>query len=75
MKSKVALIGMLLLAGCASDKKFAQIQPGMTRQQVVAILGQPNGYKLQSDGEILRYSDDNRYIKLRNGRVVEYGEE
>jgi uncharacterized lipoprotein YajG len=75
MKFKVMLIALLLLVGCASDKKFAQIQPGMTRQQVTAILGQPNGYKLQSDGEILRYSDDNRYVKLRNGRVVEFGEE
>jgi hypothetical protein len=47
----------------------------MTKQQVIAILGKPNGYKLQSDGEVLRYSDDDRYIKLRNGKVVEYGEE
>jgi hypothetical protein len=75
MKFKVMWIALLFLVGCASDKKWAQIQPGMTRQQVVAILGQPNGYKLQSDGEILRYSDDNRYVKLRNGRVVEFGEE
>ena len=75
MKSALVLIGVLLLASCSSDKKFAQIKPGMTRQQVTAILGQPDGYKLQSDGEILRYSEDNRYIKLRNGRVIEYGEE
>jgi SmpA / OmlA family len=75
MKFELVLIGLLLLASCSSDKKFAQIQPGMTKQQVTQILGQPNGYKLQSDGEILRYSDDNRYIKLRNGRVVEFGEE
>lgn len=75
MKFKLVLVGLLLFASCSSDKKFGQIQPGMTKQQVVAILGPPNGYKLQSDGEILRYSDDNRYVKLRNGRVVEYGEE
>jgi len=75
MKCKLVLIGLLLLAGCSSDKKYAQIQPGMTKQQVTAILGPPNGYKLQNDGEILRYSDDNRYVKLRNGRVVEFGEE
>jgi SmpA / OmlA family len=75
MKFKVMLIALLFLAGCGSDRKWAQIQPGMSRQQVVAILGQPNGYKLQNDGEILRYSDDNRYVKFRNGRVVEFGEE
>ena len=75
MKSELIAIGMLLLVSCASDKKFAQIQPGMTKQQVIAILGKPNGFKMENDGEILRYSDDNRYVKLHNGRVIESGEE
>ena len=75
MKCKLMLIGLLFLAGCAGDKKFTQIKPGMTKQQVMAIVGQPNGFKMEKDGEVMRYSDNNRYVRLRNGRVVECGEE
>jgi hypothetical protein len=47
----------------------------MTKAQVIAKLGTPNGFKLENGAEILRYSNDDRYVKLRNGRVTECGEE
>jgi hypothetical protein len=75
MKCKLMLIGLLFLVGCGGDKKFAKVKPGMTKPQVIAILGQPNGFKMEKDGEVMRYSDNNRYVRLRDGQVVESGEE
>ena len=75
MKGALAVISLLLVVSCTSDKKFSQIQPGMTKQQVIAKVGTPDGFKLENGAEILRYSKDDRYVKLRNGRVTECGEE
>ena len=75
MKGALVAISLLLVIKCFTDKKFSQIQPGMTKQQVIATLGTPDGFKLENGAEILRYSKDDRYVKLRNGRVTECGEE
>ena len=76
MKGALVVISLLLVVSCSSsDKKFSQIHPGMTKEQVIAKLGTPNGFKLENGAEILRYSNDDRYVKLRNGRVTECGEE
>ncbi|MEY2547172.1 MAG: hypothetical protein QOG48_2289 [Verrucomicrobiota bacterium] len=68
-------ITLVLCLGCTMDKRFAQMQPGMTKPQVVALLGKPDGYKSEgADTEVLRFTG-NHYVKLKNGRVTEYGEE
>lgn len=75
MKRTLLMIATLLVVSCSSDKKYSQIQPGMTKQQVIATLGQPDGFKVENGAEVMRYSKDDHYVKLRNGRVTECGEE
>jgi len=57
------------------DKKFATIQPGMTRSQVIGILGKPTGFKSEPGAETLTWEAGNHYVKLRDGKVVQKGEE
>jgi hypothetical protein len=65
--STIALVMLALLpAGCASQRvvdRFGEIRTGMTRDEVVAILGEPSSRWLFSqasdgmDGERLQWGD------------------
>ena len=73
MKRLLLIIVSLLCLSCQMDKKFAQLQTGMTRSQVVGILGNPDGAKMEDGKETLRYSAGSHFVRLQNGRVTEYG--
>ena len=75
---------LLLLAGCVTGEKVrGGIREGMTKDQVIATLGQPDGFKRSGDAEALQYT--NRLISgwswdrtdytviLENGHVTQYG--
>ncbi len=54
MKSVIAIALVVALAGCASGSNFSmdaagQIKPGMSKAEVVAMLGEPN-QKLMTNG-------------------------
>ena len=56
------------------DKKFAGVQTGMTKAQVIAIVGKkPDADKVEDGSETMRWDAGNHYVKLRGGRVTEYG--
>lgn len=54
MKTTIAAIATAALVGCASGSNFSmdaasQIKPGMSKAEVVAMLGEPN-QKLMTNG-------------------------
>lgn len=79
------LVGCLLLEllGCSTGERMQSVREGMSKDEVIATLGNPDGFQRSGDYEALRYA--NRLISgwswdradynviLRNGRVVEYG--
>jgi hypothetical protein len=81
------LIAFLSLSACVMGDKISEIRPGMTKAQVIAKLGTPDGYKSGPNGwEMLRYSNrlasgwsfrekGDYNVVLVNGRVTEYGQE
>jgi hypothetical protein len=78
-----ALSIVFLLSACTTGEKMSGLEPGMTRQQVVGILGRPDAVRSSGLYEQLEYthrlvtgwswdrSDFN--VILKNGRVVEFG--
>ncbi len=62
---------------------MTRLHPGMTKNEVVQVLGRPEGYKEVEGHEVFRYSnrltsgwswDRADYnVIFKNGRVVEYG--
>jgi hypothetical protein len=79
----LALSIVCLLSACTTSEKMSESRPGMTRQQVVGILGRPDAVRSNGPYEQLEYthrlvtgwsldrSDFN--VLLKNGRVVEFG--
>ena len=71
------------LVGCFTGQSIKQLELGMTRQEVVKILGKPDGVRQDGEYEALGYTnrmmggwspDRADYsVILRDGRVVEYG--
>jgi hypothetical protein len=85
MKTILLVVGLALtLSACVTGQKVrGNIREGMTKEQVISTLGNPDGLKRAGDYEALLYT--NRLISgwswdrtdysviLRNDRVVEYG--
>jgi hypothetical protein len=78
-----ALALVVTLSACVTGERMRSIREGMSKDEVIATLGNPDGFQRSGDDEALRYT--NRLISgwswdradynviLRNGRVVEYG--
>jgi hypothetical protein len=47
----------LTIASCVTGEKMSSLSPGMTKDQVVAVLGHPDGYQSEGDSEVLRYTN------------------
>jgi hypothetical protein len=79
----LTLPAVLLLAACQTVGAQSGIAPGQTNAQVIAQMGQPDGYRSSGNVEVLTYSDRlisgwswgraDYQVILRNGRVAEYG--
>jgi hypothetical protein len=86
IKSILTLAASLFLAtlftGCVSADKLNSIQIGMTKDQVIAILGKPDSMSAQADVEYLTYYltpdggqrfDQPYMIRLVDGKVESFG--
>jgi outer membrane protein assembly factor BamE (lipoprotein component of BamABCDE complex) len=87
MKLKIAsaaIIALAVLAGCGqSAQTMNDLSLGMTKQNVVGILGTPQSVQAAGNQEVLTYTLSNSWnsqfwnseyrVVLQNGRVVAYG--
>jgi len=80
-----ALFTLVLLAGCATANKISGVQLGMTKDEVVKVMGKPTSTSAQGGSEYLNFAlsetDDDAfrgwtkpyYVRLINGKVESYG--
>jgi hypothetical protein len=86
MKIKSALVLLLalgaFLAGCATSEKLNDIHIGMTKSQVLAILGTPDSTSAQANVEYMTYyltaesgygRDQPYMVRMVSGRVESFG--
>ena len=78
-------ITAVLLTACATANKISAVQLGMTKSEVVAVMGKPTSVSAQGGSEYLNYAlsetDDDAfrgwtkpyYVRLVNGKVESYG--
>ncbi|HTB81099.1 MAG TPA: SHOCT domain-containing protein [Opitutaceae bacterium] len=78
----LALFVVALLAGCASAEKLNDIRIGMTKDQVLALLGTPDSTSAQANVEYLtyylegdaNYGRDRPYmVRVVDGKVESFG--
>jgi hypothetical protein len=73
----------LLLDACATGGKMRSLEPGMTQEQVISMLGRPDGFQQSGNYEAYFYSNRlmsdwawdraDYWVVFRNGHVVQYG--
>jgi Short C-terminal domain/SmpA / OmlA family len=86
MRAKAAIVGLLfigaLLAGCATSEKLNYIHIGMTKDQVIAVLGTPDSTSAQANVEYMTYylaaesgygRDQPYMVRLVSGKVESFG--
>ena len=82
----VIIIAILLLFGCANAYKINKLNVGMTKEEVIKIMGLPNSTTALQDIEYLnynlyetgrdayQYSHDTIYVvKIKNDKVEFFG--
>jgi hypothetical protein len=70
------ILTAILLVGCQMDKRFSRLQTGMTKAQVLAIVGKkPTGDTVEGNVEKLQWETGSHYAKFKNGRLIDYGSE
>src|ERR1051325_8049476 len=85
MKKFVLLVVVsCVLCACTTGEKMSCVRPGMTRAQVVGLLGQPDGYRKAGNQEVLSWNnrlssgwswDRADYnVIITDGQVTEYGQ-
>ena len=79
----VGVVLLFALSACVTGERMQSVREGMSKEEVVSVLGNPDGFQRVGEYEALRYS--NRLIStwswiradynviLKAGRVVEYG--
>lgn len=86
MKNILAVaIAVIFVVGCATENKMTAVSIGMTKDEVVKAIGQPNSNFSQGNSETLKYElsetgdsalssrAESNYVRLINGRVVSFG--
>ncbi|MEO6824282.1 MAG: hypothetical protein ABI167_06065 [Nitrosospira sp.] len=90
MKSIIlALLATLMLSSCVIGGKMTGLQEGMTKEEVIKAVGNPDGYQRSGDYEVLLYLERRTSawsyfagfindlvdysVILQNNRVIEYG--
>lgn len=84
MRKIIVLIIIGCLAGCATGEKMSRLKEGMTKTEVIDVLGDPDGFQRSGDYEAMKYNhrlvtgwawDRADYnVILKEGKVVEYGQ-
>ena len=81
----VVVLSVLLIIGCATAHKISSVQIGMTKDEVVKVMGPPASTSAKGGTEYLNYSlsetDDQAfhgitnpyYVRLINGKVDSFG--
>ena len=83
MKRISIILTAFALASCVTGEKFSHLHPGMTKPEVISLLGNPKGYEQNGAYETLQYpgglvsgwSYDSAdfSVTLHNGLVEKYG--
>ena len=84
MKKLFVLILLLaLLIGCATGVLMSRVRPGMSKDEVTNILGNPDGFQAKGEYEAIKYSHRlvtgwawdraDYFVILKDNKVIEYG--
>lgn len=85
MKEKSLLLSvLLLLISCTTGEVVRKdVQPGMSKEKLIEVMGNPDGFRIVGDQEVLTYT--NRLISgwswdrtdyhfvIKNNKVIAYG--
>jgi len=77
----ILMVAAVVMLGCAgTSKKINKIQLGMTKPEVIAVMGEPSYTSERDDIEILNYKllsngifTDDYIIRLKQGKVDLFG--
>lgn len=76
----------LVLSGCANvGQSMSHLRPGMSKQEIQTIIGNPNGYQARGEYEVLKYlkqpnkflpwdtESSDYYVIMKDGKAIEFG--
>ena len=83
MRLLISLIVPLCLSACVTGERVSNIDPGMSKEEVLNIMGKPDGFRQVGQYEVYKYANrllsgwswdrtDYSFI-FKENKLVEYG--
>jgi hypothetical protein len=80
----VILTITLMLFGCVTGEKITRVDPEMSQEEVVRVMGKPDGFQKRGEYTIYKYTNrlisgwswdrtDYSFIFDKDGKLIEYG--
>lgn len=76
----LCILMLFLVSGCASSNMMNAVDLGMSEDEVVAVMGEPDSTSAVENSLFLRYRLwaggfflDDYFVELKNGKVTAYG--
>ena len=76
----VLVLAAFLLAGCGTASKLNSVELGMSQEEVINVVGEPNSTSAAEDLVYLRYNLwtegffwEDYFVQIKNDRVEAYG--
>lgn len=84
MYKTLILVLIFVLFGCVAGEKITRLDPGMSQDDVVRIMGKPDGFQKRGEYTIYKYTNrlisgwswdrtDYSFIFDKGGKLIEYG--
>ena len=77
------LLSAVLMSGCVTGQSVRALTPGMSRAEVIKVMGKPDGFKVAGEYTALKYAnrllsgwswDTTDYtLILKDDKLIEYG--
>ena len=80
MRVFIFILIAVVFFGCTSPVKMNKLQLGMTKEDVIGVMGEPNSTSAMDNVMYLKYRFHNEgvflddyYVKLKDGKVQAFG--
>jgi len=85
MKRFIIILIVVLLVGCATSSRMNKVNIGMSKSEILSVMGTPTSKSAEGNKEVLKYklygggkgvmSPRIYHIVLENDKVVSFGDE
>jgi hypothetical protein len=83
MKALIGIFSIIIFASCTTGENFVDLEEGMSKKEVIGILGRPDSFKRAGNKTAIQYTNKlitgwswdraDYFVIFEDDKVIEYG--